>query len=300
MGDLPDIRRAAVAHHVVSASSRSARPADAVPASPVVAEPAAPPSGPSLAHTEQVMGTAVSFALRFGVDVAEASARASLERALFLLHEADEVFSLYKPASPASRLARGEIAVKDAPPQVAEVIALCQQARELTEGFFDPWAMPGGLDMSGLVKGWAARRALRALLDGGLESGLLNAGGDIATVGEPAPGKPWRLGLRHPAAEGRLLGIVELRGAGALATSGSYERGAHILTPQGRPAVALAAASVLGPDLMLADVLATALIASGGALLPRLSRLEGYEALIVGARGALWATEGFAARFVAA
>ncbi len=266
---------------------------------PVGAEPAAPPPGPSLSHTEHVMGTAVSFALRFASGVAEASARAALARALSVLHEADAVFSLYKPDSPASRLARGEIGVTEAPPQVAEVFALCLTARELTDGFFDPWALPGGPDMSGLVKGWAAQRALEALRAGGLESGLLNAGGDIALVGTPAPGQPWRLGLRHPASAERLLGVVSLAGPGALATSGSYERGAHILTPQGRPAKALVAASVLGPKLMLADVLATALIASGGALLARLARLEGYEALIVGKHGAVWATEGFAARFAA-
>ncbi len=263
--------------------------------------PEAPPAGHRLAHTEHVMGTAVSFSLRFRSEVTEATARASLARAVALLHEADAVFSLYKPESPASRLRRGEIDVAAAPPEMAEVLELCAQARELSEGWFDPWGLPGGLDPTGLVKGWAAQRALQALEAGGLAAGLINAGGDIATFGEPLPGQPWRVGVRHPASPDRLLGVVTIEGSGALATSGSYERGQHILTPgSGRPATALAAATVLGPELTLSDVLATALIASGGALLGRLSRLQDYEALVVGAQGALWATEGFGERFAAA
>jgi thiamine biosynthesis lipoprotein len=117
----------------------------------------------------------------------------------------------------------------------------------------------------------------------------------------PARSAPWRLGVRHPASPDRLLGVVTLDGSGALATSGSYERGEHILAPgSGRPATALAAASVVGPELTFTDVLATALIASSGALLGRLSRLRDYGALVVGAQGALWATGSFGERFAAA
>ena len=62
-----------------------------------------------------------------------------------------------EPAAP------GEIGLEEAPPEVAEVLELCRRAREASDGWFDPWAMPGGVDPTGLVKGWAVERALDEL-----------------------------------------------------------------------------------------------------------------------------------------
>ena len=81
-------------------------------------------------------------------------------RAEARLRWVDDVFSTWKPESPVSRLRRGEIGLGDAPPEVAEVLELCRRAREASDGWFDPWAMPGGVDPTGLVKGWAVERAL--------------------------------------------------------------------------------------------------------------------------------------------
>ena len=79
-----------------------------------------------------------------------------------LLHHADEVFSTWQPDSPISRLRSGQITDAQAPAEVAEVLERCAAARELSGGWFDPWAMPGGIDPTGFVKGWAAQRALGA------------------------------------------------------------------------------------------------------------------------------------------
>jgi FAD:protein FMN transferase len=250
------------------------------------------------------MGTVVSFA------VAEASPRttengsaltgaepssgplgpdavlAALARAQAGLRWTDRVFSTWKAKSPVSRLRRGEIEIEQAPPEVAEVLALCRRARDASDGWFDPWSMPGGVDPTGLVKGWAAQRALDEFRRAGLPGAMINAGGDIAVYGEPEPGQPWRVGIRDPRDESRLILTVELAGAGAVATSGVYERGDHLLTPVTHaPARGLLSATVVGHDLAFADALATALFASGGRLLPRLGRLAGYHGLIVDAAG---------------
>ena len=63
---------------------------------------------------------------------------------------------------------------------------------------------------------------------------MINAGGDIAVYGQPAPGQPWRIGIQHPLAADRILLTVDLAGAGAVATSGSYERGEHLRRPAQR------------------------------------------------------------------
>jgi FAD:protein FMN transferase len=249
------------------------------------------------------MGTVVSFSLREAESATdetpsgEAAARQAAEAALGLaeakLRWVDDVFSTYKPESPVSRLRRGEIELDAAPPEVAEVLELCRRAKDASDGWFDPWGMPDGLDPTGLVKGWAAERALDEFKKAGLPAALINAGGDIAAYGRPAPGQAWRIGIRHPLAEDRLLLMVELDGPGAVATSGTYERGGHLIDPHtGAPAKELLSATVVGLDLAFADALATALFVSGGGLLERISRLAGYHGFTVSGDGVVRATRG--------
>ena len=224
----------------------------------------------------------------------------ALERAIAVLHHVDHVFSTWQPDSPVSRLRRGEIELDAAPPEVARVLDLCRRARTASGGWFDPWRVDGGVDPTGLVKGWAAELAL-AELRGSAAAALVNAGGDIAVFGEPEPGQQWRIGIRDPLAADRLLTVVTLGGHDrAVATSGAYERGPHVLDPEsGEPAQALLA-TVVGPDLAFADALATGLFASGGKALARVAGLRGYSALIVAGDGSLRATLGFPAAVAAA
>ncbi len=234
-------------------------------------------------HRETVMGTVVTFDIyaRPGTSDAQLGGiRQQLSAAVAILHRADEIFSTWEPDSPVSRLRRGELTVAEAPAEVAEVTAACAAARELSGGWFDPWAMPGGFDPTGYVKGWAAQRALAALSAGWMAGAIVNAAGDIASRGRQPAGRPFRIGVADPAAPHQLAEIVEL--TGAIATSGGYERGSHLLDPRsGRPAARAASATVTGPDLGLADALATALAVAGEAGLAFIDAIEDYEAMVI-------------------
>lgn len=237
-------------------------------------------------HVERVMGTAVSFDVRGGTPGAVAEA-------CRILHTADAVFSTWEPDSPMSRLRRGELSVGEAPGEIAEVLDLCAVAKRMSGGWFDPWAMPGGVDPTGLVKGWAAQRAADSLREAGAEAAMVNAAGDIVTFGEPEPGRPWRLGIRDPREPDRIAWVVAVRD-GAVATSAAYERGDHVLDPHtGAPARAALSATVTGPDLTLADALATGLLAAGVAGLPLIDVLPGYNALLVEPGGETRLTDEF-------
>ena len=113
---------------------------------------------------------------------------------------------------------------------MAEILDLCAVARDLSGGWFDPWAVPGGFDPSGYVKGWAAQNALAAFRASGICGVLVNAAGDIASSGGLGDGTPFRIGIADPFAPLRLAEIVEL--TGAIATSGTYERGEHLIDPR--------------------------------------------------------------------
>jgi thiamine biosynthesis lipoprotein len=233
------------------------------------------------------MGTVITidiYPLETADDAPGDDVRRRLADARTVLERADQVFSTWRPDSPVSRLRRGEITAADAPPEVAVVMGACDKARQLSDGWFDPWAMPGGFDPTGYVKGWAAQRALAALEGLAMSGVLVNAAGDIASAGAQPSGAPFRVGIADPDEPLRLAEIVEL--TGCIATSGTYERGSHLIDPRsGQPTARVASASVIGPDLGLADALATAIAVAGPGGLALIEPLAGYEALIIGLDG---------------
>ena len=251
-------------------------------------------------HAEHVMGTVVSF------DV-PASARhdGSLDAAIRWLHRADRVFSPYRADSDISLLARAEVTVGGCAPEVAEVLTACAFVRDLSGGYFT--AAPGGrLDPSGYVKGWAIERAAALLSRAGSADHLINGGGDMQCVGgRPAARgmstEPWRVGIADPLRPGRLALVVEARDC-AVATSGTAERGAHIINPHtGHPTAGLASLTVVGPSLALADACATAAVAMGPALARAWTEsLDGYQAFAITPDGQTWQTGGFASHIAPA
>lgn len=239
-----------------------------------------------ITHLEHVMGTVVSITADPGRR-STAVARGAIEAACEVLHEADTTFSTFKPDSPLSRHRRGDLRSHEMPDALSEVLQRCAQAVRLTDGAFDPWAMPGGIDPTGLVKGWAAQRALGPLQEVGLAGAMVNAGGDIACFGDA----PWRIGVRHPSELEQLVCIAGVNAA--IATSGGYERPGEILDPRDRrPVDRLTQATVTGPDLGLADAYATALVVRGEMGLAMLQDTD-YEAVVVTPDGRMLATPGF-------
>ena len=124
---------------------------------------------------------------------------------------------------------------------------------------------------------------------------LIDAGGDLRASGHPAPGELWRVGVRHPWQTDAVCWV--LTGADiAVATSGTYERGPHVIDPRsGKPAVALRSVTVVGSDLAVADAYATAAVAMGTSGLAWLAGLDGYETGVVTEDGACLRSELFPA-----
>ncbi len=258
-----------------------------------LADPAAPPAPAGLARTslepaqdgdptmprravvEQVMGLPVSLHVRgpgaHGDDVTQALA-ATYGR----LRADDATFSPYRADSVVSRLRDGRTTPAAAPARVREVVELCERARERTEGAFDavrpdPVSGRRWWDPTGLVKGWAVEDAVRRLVDdlerlgarrGGYDV-LAVAGGDVLVACARTDTPDWVVGVEDPADRTRLVATVRLR-TGAVATSGTAARGAHVQDPRtGAPVTHLASATVVGPSLTWADVDATALLVDG-------------------------------------
>jgi len=212
-------------------------------------------------YVEHAMGIPISLALR-GRHTRDATARAAWAAAIESLREADRVFSTYRDDSYISRLGRGEIALADCPPEVSEVLALGNVAERASEGAFAVRRTGRGgdvvLDPSGVVKGWAAERAAQSLRPLEDTDFCLSAGGDLVcrTLDEDVP--PWRIGIEDPRDPRRLVAVVPVRN-GAVATSGTAHRGAHITDARtGRTPSRVASVTVVGESLTWADIDATA------------------------------------------
>jgi thiamine biosynthesis lipoprotein len=236
-----------------------------------------------LVHVEEVMGTAVVLDLRWAPGEEPARAEEAVVESVRWLHEVDRVFSTWRSDSDVSRLRRDEIGLGSCQPIVRAVVLLCVRARRMSAGWFDPWRMPGGFDPTGLVKGWAAREAVDRMAGLGVRHVSVNAGGDVCVAGSASGLDPggWTVGVTDPQRPHTLLAAVTLSD-GAVATSGGYERGPLAIDPFTRATVApLLSATVVGPDLAIADALATAATAAGEQSIAWLDAAAGYEAMIV-------------------
>ncbi len=228
---------------------------------------------PQPTRVEHVMGTAVLFDIRDPFFPPSA-----LDEAVALLHRVEDTFSVFRHDSEISRIARGDLSIDDADATVRDVLATCEMLRRDTGEAFDH-RPDGGLDPSAYVKGWAVAAGAGILTEAGIDSFLVSAGGDIIARGSPSGADAWHIGIRDPLDADATLGTVELRDS-AIATSGRYERGAHIWGVRNREED-LASVSIVGPDLGIADALATAVFAAGLRDIAWLGGFPDYELVAV-------------------
>jgi thiamine biosynthesis lipoprotein len=244
--------------------------------------------GSGVRRVEPIMGMPIL------VDAPDAHAEADLDPLFDWFRMVDRRFSTYRADSEISRLNRGELELAHAHCDVQHVVARCEELRAATSGYFDARAGVGGIDPSGLVKGWSVDRAA-AIADGlGLRNYAINAGGDIRLRGGSLPDMTWRVGIQDPVDRTRTVAVIESSDI-AIATSGAYERGAHIVDPHtGRPPQGVRSVTVTGAELGTTDALATAIFAMGTRGTSWTARLRDHEALTLLEDGRAMRTLGFA------
>ncbi|GAB3876271.1 FAD:protein FMN transferase [Terrabacter terrigena] len=228
----------------------------------------ATPAPPRRAWVEQVMGMPVSIHLR-GDGVDGPGPADAVEQAFGVLRQMDSVFSTYRDDSDLMRLRREQVQLAQCSPLVEEALRLGQEAEELTRGAFTTLLPTGegdlAFDPTGLVKGWAVDRASRPLRRLRGLSFCINAGGDLLVGAHddlPVAGPDailWRVGIEDPRDRQRIASTLTLA-RGAVATSGTAARGAHLYDPvEGRLVGRPGSVTVTGPTLLWADIWATAL-----------------------------------------
>ena len=188
----------------------------------------------------------------------------------------EHTFSVFLPDSDVSRIGRGELSIDDCDPQVRGVLTRCDELRSLTGGAFDHDPAGGRFDPSAFVKGWSVDRAGLILRIAGLHTWRINAGGDVLCSSTESSSRPTRVGIRHPGDLQQIAAVLAIE-HGAVATSGEYERGTHIWKDSNDSG--LRSLTVVGPELGMADALATALFATDDPSPAWLERFPGYGVL---------------------
>ncbi len=127
------------------------------------------------------------------------------------------------------------------------------------------------IGFGGIGKGYAADRAKQVLQNAGIESGIVNAAGDLITWGTQINGSPWTIGIADPNQSARPFSSLNISNM-AIATSGNYEKYAtingkrysHTIDPKtGLPVSGIKSVSILCPNAELADALATPVTVMG-------------------------------------
>lgn len=207
---------------------------------------------------------------------AVASVRTELERL-------EEIFTVYKDTSEISRINSGELHHLDASSEVIEVLDKCAWLEQASGGAFSIRRSRTAtrINPSGFVKGWAAERASALLGSAGLEHWYLGVGGDFVLHGGLTDNESWSIGIADPRDATQLVATVSVM-SGAVATSGSAERGQHIWNPRtGAPANEFLSVTVVGPELAWADAYATTIYVMGEAGLEWVKQFEHYVAMPV-------------------
>ena len=168
--------------------------------------------------------------------------------------------------------------------------------------------LPEGMeiDLGSVAKGYAGQLAAQMLREHGVQSALLNLGGNVQTVGAKPDGSPWQIGIKDPQGEDAMM-VLSVEDQ-AVVTSGGYERYFeqdgqtywHIMDPfTGRPADSgLLSVTIVGDEGVVCDGLSTALFVMGLEKAADLWAQSGdFEAVFVTASGEVYITEGLRDRF---
>ncbi len=198
---------------------------------------------------------------------------------------------------------RGELTSRQ-PPELEAIDALLSQQPSICQLAVDGFHINSNnpavqLDFGAIGKGYGVDQAILRLQEMGIDSAIVNAGGDLRAIGSRA-GVPWRIAIRGPSGSG-VLAWLPVSDNGAVFTSGDYERNFtwdgefyhHIIDPRtGYPAEGAASVTVLHTDATTADAAATALFIAGPEDWPQIARQMGIDqVLLVDTEGQIHMTE---------
>jgi thiamine biosynthesis lipoprotein len=146
------------------------------------------------------------------------------------------------------------------------------------------------IGFGGIGKGYAAEQAKRLLQQQGVDSGIVNAAGDLTAWGHQPNGEPWTIGIADPNAARHPFSWLNITDM-AVATSGNYEKFvliggvkySHTIDPKtGLPVTGIKSVTIISPNAEIADAMATPVMIMGVKVgIDLVNQVRGVECIIV-------------------
>jgi len=146
------------------------------------------------------------------------------------------------------------------------------------------------IGFGGIGKGYAAEKAKGLLQQKGIESGIVNAAGDLTAWGYQPDGRPWTIGIADPNTSRNAFSYLEITNT-SVATSGNYEKYvmingkkySHTIDPKtGMPVTGIKSVTIICPNAEIADAMATPVMVMGIRVgLDMVNQVKGIECIIV-------------------
>jgi len=146
------------------------------------------------------------------------------------------------------------------------------------------------IGFGGIGKGYAAEMAKQLLKQRGVESGIVNAAGDLTAWGHQPDGKPWTIGIADPNAARSAFSYLDITNT-SIATSGNYEKFimidgkkySHTIDPKtGLPVTGIKSVTIISPNAELADAMATPVMIMGTRVgLDMINQVRGLACIII-------------------
>ena len=146
------------------------------------------------------------------------------------------------------------------------------------------------IGFGGIGKGYAAERARQVMMASGVQSGVVNASGDLTTWGYKPDGKPWTIAIANPNFKNEAFSYMSISNM-AVATSGNYEKYvtiggkkySHTINPKtGLPVTGIKSVTIISTNAEIADAMATPVTIMGvKAGLDMINQIKNIEAVII-------------------
>jgi thiamine biosynthesis lipoprotein len=146
------------------------------------------------------------------------------------------------------------------------------------------------IGFGGIGKGYAAERAKYVMIQLGVESGVVNASGDLNAWGLQPDGSKWTIGIANPDSSHQVFSYLNISGL-AVATSGNYEKFimingkkySHTINPRtGLPVTGIKSVTIISTNAEIADAMATPVTIMGVyAGLDMINQMKDIEAIII-------------------
>lgn len=156
------------------------------------------------------------------------------------------------------------------------------------------------IGFGGIGKGYAAERAKYVLRQSGVESGIVNAAGDLTAWGNQPDGNPWTIGIANPDAPQHAFSYLNITDM-AIATSGNYEKFilindkkySHTIDPKtGLPVTGIKSVTIISPNAEIADAMATPVMIMGIKVgLNMVNQIHGLACIIIDDEDKIYTSE---------